>query len=238
MERATSAADGSPDGDSGGRAYSTADFAAYGRVAGGVELVGDVPRDTTITPTTDEDVCGAAFAEAVVDHDHATLGDAIVWLIGIHGGKRPPIERKMELTNNDCHLEPRVQAALAGTTLNVRSEDRVTHRNRFLRVGSGALLALVTETDDGMVIPVERVLAQSGTVEVRCDQHPWTRAWIAAFDHPYYAVTEPVGAFAMDSVPPGRYAIAAWHPRLGRVIDSVTVEAGKETRLTLRLRGR
>jgi len=35
-------------------------------------------------------------------------------------------------------------------------------------------------------------------------------AYIAAFDHPYHAVTSPDGAFRIDSLPPGTYTIKMW----------------------------
>jgi hypothetical protein len=41
------------------------------------------------------------------------------------------------------------------------------------------------------------------------------RAWVATFDHPYFAVTGENGAFSMDGVPPGSYTLKAWHPALG-----------------------
>ena len=77
-------------------------------------------------------------------------------------------------------------------------------------------------------------LARAGVLHLSCDVHPWTHAWVAVFDHPYYGITGRDGAFALDSVPPGRYAIHAWHPRLGAVVDSVTIEAGRTVTLALR----
>jgi len=57
------------------------------------------------------------------------------------------------------------------------------------------------------------------------------------FDHPYYAVTGNSGEFSLDGVPPGTYHLRAWHPVLGLVDQTVTVAAGAEAKLALKLPG-
>lgn len=158
----------------------------------------------------------------------------VVWIEGVRSGKPLPIERRFEVTNDRCALVPEVQAVIAGGTLNVRSLDAVVHRTRIERTGTGELLATIRETDEGQVVPNEHVLAKPGILELSCEVHEWTRAWIAAFDHPYFTVTGTDGSFVIDSIPPGRYAVHAWHPRLGSVQDSVTIEPGAEAKITLR----
>lgn len=36
-------------------------------------------------------------------------------------------------------------------------------------------------------------------------------AWAAAFDHPYFAVTDSQGRFEISGIPPGSYTVVAWH---------------------------
>jgi hypothetical protein len=36
-------------------------------------------------------------------------------------------------------------------------------------------------------------------------------AWFAAFDHPYFAVTDEQGRFEIRDIPPGAYTLIAWH---------------------------
>jgi hypothetical protein len=50
-------------------------------------------------------------------------------------------------------------------------------------------------------------------------------AWVAAFDHPYYAVTKDDGSFEMPPLAAGTYTIKAWHERLGAVEQKVVVGA-------------
>jgi hypothetical protein len=162
----------------------------------------------------------------------------VVWLDGLRAGKALSETRRFELSHEHCELAPRVQAALAGGTLNVRNADPIAHRLRFLSRISAETLAVLRHYDEGEVVPTDAVLSRPGLVEVRCDLHPWTRAWIAVFDHPYYAVTERDGSFTLDSVPPGKYRLIAWHPRLGEVERDVEVTAGSKVDVPMKMAAR
>ena len=48
-------------------------------------------------------------------------------------------------------------------------------------------------------------------------------AWIAVFDHPYFAITNASGSFTIDRVPPGTYTLHVWHEKTGAKTQSVTV---------------
>jgi hypothetical protein len=56
------------------------------------------------------------------------------------------------------------------------------------------------------------------------------------FDHPYFDVTDRRGSFSMDSIPPGRYRLMAWHERYGAVEDSVDVKVGETTSVSVVLK--
>ena len=217
--------------------YQPRAVADGGRVHGRVTLEGEPPGDTTSTPISDQRICGQTVRERLAEVSSGRVAGAVVWLAELRSGKPLPETKRFELAQERCVLSPRVQAALAGGTLNVRNADPIQHRLRFLRNGTDEVLALVRHYDEGEVVPSDTVLRRSGMVEVRCDMHPWTRAWVAVFDHPYYAVTEPDGAFSLDSVPPGTYKLVAWHPRLGEVEREVVIAAGgaAEAPMTLRL---
>jgi hypothetical protein len=170
--------------------------------------------------------------------DGARLADVVVWLPDVREGKALPLEGRHDLTIEHCRLEPRVQVATVGGTVNLRAMDATAHRTRFVRRGDGARLAEIATTEPMSVVPDEDVLRQPGQIEVTCDAHPSARAWLFAFDHPYAAVTTQDGSARLDAVPPGRWRVLAWHERYGLVEGTATVVAGQEVEVKLDLKAR
>jgi hypothetical protein len=204
-----------------------------GRIGGTIRVAGEMPRDTTVHPTRDVRVCGASLVDRTLTHDRDRLGGALVWLEDIRAGSPLPMRRRYEVTNTDCRLEPRVQGVLAGGTLNVKSADAVIHRTRVLRRRDGRMLARYEQNDAGEVVPDDDVLATPGLLELRSEVHPWTRGFVAVFDHPYFVVTAANGQFSFVDVPAGTYTLAAWHERFGKIEQRVTVTADSATTVTL-----
>lgn len=216
--------------------YAVRELPDFGRASGVVEIDGPAPLDTVIQPALDQPACGAAFTRRGIERYGNRAIGVVVWIEGLRTGKPLPVERRFEVANDRCMLVPELQAAIAGGTLNLQNLDAAEHRTRITRRDGGEVVATIRETDEGQVVPNEHVLTKPGILHLSCDVHAWTHGWIAVFDHPYFATTGRDGSFSIDSVPPGRYQLRAWHPRLGVIEDSVTIEAGKATALNLRAR--
>ncbi len=216
--------------------YRVTPLPASGTLTGSVSFDGVAPTDSIVHPAIDADVCGKTLSDPTVQHRGPRLGAAVVWLTGITAGKGLPLTRRYDVVTETCRILPRVQTAIVGGMLDVRSVDQVTHQTRFMR--GADTLVVIPETEEGQVVPTAKPLAAAGLVLVSCDRHPWSRGWLVVFDQPYFATTDADGGFTIDSVPPGRYAISAWHERFGVVHDSVTVVAGRGSApVALRFRG-
>ena len=213
--------------------YRVQQVLSDGWIAGTVRVNGAVPADTVVRPTMDQRVCGASFTDRTIVRSGAGLGGVVVWLEQLRAGTALPLARRYEITYDGCRLEPRVQAVVAGGTLNVRSHDAVEHRTRIVRQDSGTVVARMLHNDFGQVVPDDRVLSRPGLLELRSDVHPWTRGYVAVFDHPYFAVSAPNGGFQIETVPTGSYTLVAWHERFGRVEQPVTIGAGVATDVTI-----
>lgn len=200
--------------------------AGAGAVAGVVRLQGEA-GDSIVPVTKDARFCGDSANVHEVLAENGNLANALVWVDGITGGKPLPEMRRETLTIDKCRFEPRVTAVVTGSTINVFSRDRVAHGPKFYREGATEPVAEIHTVDAGQVVPSEKIAAAPGIVEVRCAEHPFARAYIAVFDHPYYAITEGDGTFKIDGLPPGTYTVKVWHERLAKPIEqSVVVSAG------------
>lgn len=215
--------------------YRIVSVVSGGTITGTVDFEGTAPVAEVVRPSTDQKVCGNSVVQKTITLSGTRVGGAVVWLTDIRSGKGFPLERRFDLTNDGCTLDPFVQVISTNSTLNVGNDDRTLHTNRFINVGTGEIAAVAPFNDDGEVVPVDR-FKEAAEIEVVCEQHPWTHAWIAVLDHPYYAQTAANGTFSIDGIPPGRYRIRAWHPSLGYMDDSVTVGAGLQANVAFRIR--
>jgi hypothetical protein len=213
---ADTVASGTPDLASG--RYTPGPIASPGSVSGTIRLEGAAPG-TSYEITKDQAICGTVAPSGVTTTKSGGISSAIVWIAAITAGKPLPLDRREELASEDCSLEPRVQAAVAGTTVDVVNADKLLHRLVFIRMGTHDTLTVTPFFNAGQLVASERIAKHSGMVEVRCAQHPWTRAYLAVFDHPYFAVTSLDGRFKIDSVPPGAYKIMVWHEGMARPLE-------------------
>jgi hypothetical protein len=216
-------------------AYQVVNVSGGGKVTGTIDFDGVIPADSIIELPADVTGCGQRITDHRVERTGTRIGSVVVWITDIRSGKALPVDRRFQLSNEDCMLTPKVQAVLAHATLNVVSEDVALHRDRIINVGTGELEAVAPFNDNGEVVPFDSLLDKPEQLEVICDLHPWAKAHILVFDHPYFATTDKSGTFSIDNVPPGAYHIKAWHPLLGVAEQSVTITAGQTANLALKL---
>jgi hypothetical protein len=207
-------------------------------VAGGGALEGTVVfRDTVptrkIIPTKDVEVCGGAREEPVMQvGSEQSVQNAVVYVSQVAKGKAwPPTAKTPEINNVKCRFVPEIQVIRTGNLDVVNSDPMLHNTHGYYGKRSAFNLALPNQ---GQRIPVE--LPRPGVVRIDCDAHGWMEGWIYAADNPYYAVTGADGKFAITDVPPGNYTLVAFQPFIGPVQQSVTVAAGKPTRLTIELK--
>jgi hypothetical protein len=216
--------------------YQPDPTASGAAIAGTVSTTAPLSKGEPVSTGQASATCGASIPDASVVQQGNGLGGAIVWLDDIRRGRPLPLDRRLELESDKCQLVPRVQAAVVGSAVNVLGHDDFRQRLHFLAAGDTGPRATVLLGRDEQVIPTERPFVAPGLVVVRDADHPWPTAYLAVFDHPYFAVTAPNGTFRIDGVPAGRYRMKVWHERAKiaeQVVDvgaagatvSVTVEA-------------
>ena len=152
-------------------------------------------------------------------------GEALVWVDDIVAGKPVGEIRRRTITIENGQFSPRIQDVPVGTTINVFTRDRAGHAATFSR--GGEQVADVRTMDAGQVVPAEAIASRAGIVEARMDKPSGATAYIAAFDHPYHAVTNASGQFRIDSLPPGTYTIKVWRAGMTEPLTQrVTVTSG------------
>ena len=209
--------------------YQPDPAATGGAITGTVTTAAPLSGGPPASTGADSAVCGPSIPDGSVVQQGSGVGNAVVWLDDIRRGRPLPLERRLELESDKCLLVPRVQAGLVGGAVNVLGHDDFRQHLHFLAAGDSGPRAIVLLGRDEQVIPTERPLAAPGLVVVRDADHAWPAAYLAVFDHPYFAVTAPNGTFRIDAVPPGRYRMKVWHERAKLAEQMIDVSAAGAT---------
>jgi hypothetical protein len=192
-----------------GATYAAATLSSVGSVAGTLSVTDSGAVGDSAAAAAPE--CAPRGRRPAPLPASKRFGNAIVWIADAKTGKPMPIEKRAELSSDNCILDPRVQAVTVGTTVNVINDDKVLHKLIFTKFGTHDTLVVVPFFNSGQIVATERLAKTPGIVEVKCVDHPWEHGYIAVFDHPYFAVTEDTGAFKIDSLAPGSYKVMMWH---------------------------
>jgi Carboxypeptidase regulatory-like domain len=180
-----------------------------GTIAGRVVFIGPIPRLPDLIIAKDQEVCStvAPAQMLLVAAENRGVKDTVIAVEGIRRGKAPTAP-KPTLDNRTCMMVPRVQAVMAGTELVIQNSDPFLHTTRGRLPDFKQAFNLVFPR--GTPAKEQRIRFP-GVIAVTCDTHAHMKAYILAFEHPYFAVTDGDGRFAIDQVPPGSYTLKAWH---------------------------
>jgi plastocyanin len=202
-----------------------------GALTGTVRGAAPAVPDADAIVNKDPGVCGDRKpSEALIRAADGALKNAVVFIQGIAGGKSIDRSVNLQLDNHACGFSPHVLAIVVGQRLTISNSDPVLH-NAHAYLGG-------TETIFNVALPVQnqrvsKTIRRPGLMRVQCDAgHSWMVAWIYAFDHPYFAVTDERGSFRIEKVPPGAYRVTAWQEELGTETQEVTLAAGETPSLT------
>ena len=201
------------------------DPATSGSISGNVTLEGAPPTFKAIDMSA-EAAClqanpSAVVPPIVVTGAHGSLANVVVYVKSGLGSYHFDIPASpVVLDQRGCMYQPRVLALMTRQPFEVHNEDQTIHNvhpmprvnrawNQSEPVGEAPIQASFTKPE--LAIPIA------------CNIHPWMRAYLFVFAHPYFDVTPKTGEFALKSLPPGTYTIEAWQEKFGAQDQTVTI---------------
>lgn len=111
------------------------------------------------------------------------------------------------LDQSGCHYRPHVLGVQTNQKLRITNSDPTQHNIHPTPKNNPEW----NQTQPNGAPPIEKTFARSEVlIPVKCNQHPWMKAYVGVLKHPYFAVTGEDGAFTLKDVPPGTYTVAAW----------------------------
>jgi len=117
--------------------------------------------------------------------------------------------RRARINQINEQFVPRVVAITTGTTVDFPNNDRIYHNVFSLSKARTFDLGRYA-AGHSRAVRFDR----PGIVRVFCEIHSHMSAWVLVFNHPFFAVTDDDGRYAIPNVPPGTYSLAAWHETL------------------------
>lgn len=140
-----------------------------------------------------------------------------------------PTSRAQVVQKNEAFV-PRVLAITRGSTVEFPNDDPYFHNVFSL---SSAAAFNLGRYPKGKTSRWE--FNKPGLVKVFCNIHSHMAASILVLDHPYFAIPDVDGTFALPAVPPGRYTLVGWHERIGERTTSILVQPGRPLAVELSL---
>ncbi len=125
-------------------------------------------------------------------------------------------------------IRPRVLFVTQNTEVEFRNEDKVYHKPFSVSPAK--------RFDLGRFGPGEKQTVsfeQIGVVQVFCELHPESWAFIVVLPDKLYTRPDPNGSFVLSDLPEGKYSLTVWHPEFGA--KSQTIAVPRKGRVELRL---
>jgi hypothetical protein len=189
-----------------------------GTITGTIAYNGAAPAAKKIDTSADP-VCGQKSPNLSTEDNVITngkLGYAFVYIkdgattdgtkVGDYTFTAP--SDTVTLDQSGCHYKPHVMGAMVNQKLNITNSDPTQHNIHFTPKNNPDW----NQSQPNGAPPLTHSFARSEVlVPVKCNQHPWMKAYVGVLKHPFFAVSAEDGTFTIKGVPPGTYTVAAWH---------------------------
>jgi hypothetical protein len=235
----------------GGGADAQGNGQGWGTIKGQIVKAGPVPKPMEIAAVkTHQDRKHCEANGPILDEDWVVnpknhgVRWAFVWLQpdAAKGQAKLPINPKLqaiqqkEVTRDQptCAFVPHAMAMREGQVLVAQNRAPMPHNykwggNPAKNPGGNVLIP-----SKGQVV-INNLVADRFPISVSCTIHPWMKAWVRVFDHPYFAVTDENGTFEIKDAPAGEHRLVVWQESIGwgtpggKNGEPITVKAGAVT---------
>ncbi len=140
-------------------------------------------------------------------------------------------EEPVVLTQEGCQYVPHIIGIMVGQPLEIRNSDPTNHN----------IHAMPKKNEEFNFSQPRKNMKETKkfdkpemAVPIKCDVHAWMHALAFVMEHPFYAVTDEKGEFAIHGLPAGEYEVVFWHEETKTLPEQtvkVKVEDGKTTKM-------
>ncbi len=214
----------------------------WGTIKGQVIFSGDkIPESLPFNMTKDQDHCQSKGPQLdvkwKVHPKNKGLANVVVFLqpergkaLPVHESLGAPAQKEAVLDQPFCVFEPRVLAMRKDQTLLVKNPAPIPHNVVIDGFSNSYNVQMPPQSEKTFQLEAS-YLPNS----LRCGAHEWMKGYLYVFEHPYFAVTDEEGKFAIKLAPAGTRTLVLWHEEAGWVVGrrgkNIDVKPGAETDL-------
>ena len=189
-----------------------------GSISGKVSYTGTAPEAKKIDTSADS-ACTAKSPTLMTEDwivKDGKLANTFVYIKDgtIDGAKKvteyvwPAPSTPATLDQNGCHYKPHVMGVVVKQDITITNSDPTNHNIHFTPKNNPDWNQAQANGAGPMT---HKLMAAEVLVPVKCNQHPWMKAYVGVLKHPFFAVSGEDGSFTIKGVPPGKYTVVAWH---------------------------
>ena len=188
-----------------------------GTISGVVTFNGTPPAPRKIDTTADA-ACAKANPNLMTDDTmvkDGKLQNVFVYIKEgtVEGGKKigdyqwSTPTTAVQLDQKGCHYSPHVLGVQTNQKISITNSDQTQHNIH----PTPKLNQEWNQTQANGAPPIEKTFTRAETlIPVKCNQHPWMKAYIGVMKTPFFKVSAEDGSYTIQGVPPGKYTVVAW----------------------------
>ncbi len=207
--------------------------ARYQTLSGTIAFSGKRPKAIKIDTSADP-ICGEVnpnLSTDYVDGNSGRLANVMVYVesesLQTYDFESPTSPAVLE--HRGCQYVPHVLGIRVGQPLVILNSDQTTHNTHPYPKTNPELNQSQPKGGDAIRVTFKR---PERFIPFRDNQHPWEKAYVGVFDHPFFAVSDEQGRFKIEGLPPGQYRVVAWHERFGEQIVDISFVPDEARELT------
>jgi hypothetical protein len=125
----------------------------------------------------------------------------------IHPDLRAIKVKEVEMDQPLCAFAPHALAMREGQTLVAKNSAKISHSFKWTGKQSSGNVTIPA----GGSLPIKDLVADKQPIQIECALHLWMKGAVLVFDHPYFAVSDADGGFALNNAPAGTYRLMVRH---------------------------
>ena len=198
-------------------------------LAGTIAFAGKVPKPRRIDTSADP-ICATVNPDPTTDSVVVTdrkLANVVVYVRGgsLNSYSFEAPTSDITLEHKGCRYVPHVLGMQIQQTLKILNSDPTIHNTHPTPKNN---VEWNQSQPPGAAIE-RRFSHAEAFIPMKDNQHPWEKAYVGVFSHPFFSVSSMDGSYRISGLPPGQYTVVAWHESLGEQTTEVFL-AGSEYR--------